>query len=106
MKRLLKLSVAPAAFAALAFVAMATPAAAAGPNAAGPNKGTDYCRTDTTSGMRGCGYTSLEQCHDMSSGRGGDCYANPFPSNANAGGNALAFQPKSRAHRTRQPVGN
>ena len=103
MKKLLKLSVAPAAFAALAFVAMATPAAAAG-----PNKGTDYCRTDTTSGMRGCGYTSLEQCHDMSSGRGGDCYANPFPSNANANasGNALAFQPKSRAHRTRQSVGN
>lgn len=100
MKQLLKLSTAPAALAALAFVAVATPAAAAG-----PNNGNDYCRTDTTSGMRGCGYTSLEQCHDMSSGRGGDCYPNPFPSNTSS---ALAFQPKQNGgtHHTKKPVEN
>jgi Protein of unknown function (DUF3551) len=67
----------------------------------------DYCRTDITSGMRGCGYTSLEQCHAMSSGRGGDCYPNPYPSNSSASngtdtGNALAYQPKHP--RSRKPV--
>jgi hypothetical protein len=87
MKRLLKLAAAPAtALAAMAFVAMATPAAAAAANQV------DYCRTDVTSGMRGCGYASLEQCHAMSAGRGGDCYPNPFPSNGSS--NAFAYQPK------------
>src|SRR5258706_14412910 len=72
MKKLLTITAAPAAtLFALAFVAVSTPAAAASP--------IDYCRTDTTSGMRGCGYASLEQCHAMSAGRGGDCYQNPFP---------------------------
>jgi len=47
---------------------------------------TDYCRTDVTAGMRGCGYTSYEQCLAMSSGRGGTCDVNPFaaPSPRNA----------------------
>jgi hypothetical protein len=83
---------------------MSTPAAAA--------SNTDYCRTDITSGMRGCGYTSLEQCHSMSSGRGGDCYPNPFPSGSasnsgtgNGNGNSYAYQPKhSVSKRTRKPV--
>lgn len=98
MKQLLKLSVAPAALVALAFVATATPAAAAG-----PDNGRDYCRTDVTAGMRGCGYSSLEQCQAMSSGRGGDCSPNPFPSSS-----AYAFQPKqpSGTHRARQRVEN
>ena len=95
MKQLLKTTVASAAAVfALGFVAMSTPAAAA--------SNTDYCRTDVTSGMRGCGYTSLEQCHAMSSGRGGDCYPNPFPSGSassassggNSNGNSYAYQPK------------
>ena len=99
MKHLLKVAAAPAtAFAAMAFVAMATPAAAA--------SSVDYCRTDITSGMRGCGYASLEQCHAMSSGRGGDCYPNPYPSNTASSGtstnNALAYQPKHP--RSRKPV--
>lgn len=102
MKRLLKLSAAPAALVALAFVATATPAAAAG-----LNNGTDYCRTDVTAGMRGCGYTSLEQCQAMSSGRGGDCSPNPFPSNAGS----YAYQPsqalsKSRTRHASKPVAN
>jgi hypothetical protein len=91
MTQLLKLAAAPAAaLAAMAFVAMATPAAAA--SKADSSK-TDYCRTDTTSGMRGCGYATLEQCQATSSGRGGDCYANPFPSGGGSN-SAFAFQPK------------
>jgi Protein of unknown function (DUF3551) len=107
MKRLLKTSAAPAALATLAFVAMAMPAAAAG-----PGNGIDYCRTDVTAGMRGCGYTSLEQCHEMSSGRGGDCSPNPFPSNASstASSRAYAFQPRHPLSRNgthrRKPVEN
>jgi Protein of unknown function (DUF3551) len=105
MKQLLKTTVASAAAVfALGFVAMSTPAAAA--------SNTDYCRTDITSGMRGCGYTSLEQCHSMSSGRGGDCYPNPFPSGSasnsgtgNGTGNSYAYQPKHLvSKRTRKPV--
>jgi hypothetical protein len=47
-RQVLKASAAPAAvFCALAFFTMATPATAAP---------VDYCRTDTTSGMRGCGF--------------------------------------------------
>src|SRR5438445_8308564 len=86
-KQILKISAAPAtALFAMAFVAMATPAAAA--------VSIDYCRHDVTSGMRGCGYTSLEQCQAMSSGRGGSCYENPFPEGGGASSSAYAYQPK------------
>jgi hypothetical protein len=96
MKQLLKLTVAPAsALFALALVAMATPASA------GPN---EYCRQDITSGMRSCGFSSLEQCQAMSAGRGGDCYRDPFLANTS---NALAYQPKSSpAKSVRKPVQN
>jgi hypothetical protein len=105
MKQLLKTTVASAAAVfALGFVAMSTPAAAA--------SNTDYCRTDITSGMRGCGYTSLEQCHAMSSGRGGDCYPNPFPSSSasssssgNSNSNSYAYHPKHPLSKSaRKPV--
>jgi hypothetical protein len=103
MKQLLKTTVASAAAVfALGFVAMSTPAAAA--------SNIDYCRTDITSGMRGCGYSSLEQCHAMSSGRGGDCYPNPFPSGSassasNNNGNSYAYQPKHpHSKSARKPV--
>jgi hypothetical protein len=80
---------------ALALVAMATPASA------GPN---EYCRQDITSGMRSCGFSSLEQCQAMSAGRGGDCYRDPFLANTS---NALAYQPKSSpAKSVRKPVQN
>jgi hypothetical protein len=108
MKQLLKTTVASAAAVfALGFVAMSTPAAAAG-NTGSSN--IDYCRTDITSGMRGCGYTSLEQCHAMSSGRGGDCYPNPFPSSSassggSSNGNSYAYQPKHpHSKSARKPV--
>jgi hypothetical protein len=89
MKQLLKIAGAPAAaLFAMAYIAMATPASAA--------SSTDYCRTDVTAGVRGCGYSSLAQCQAMSSGRGGDCYPNPFPSGGGSSSNAYAYQPKPR----------
>jgi hypothetical protein len=102
-KQILKISAAPAAvFCALAFFTTATPATAAP---------VDYCRTDVTSGMRGCGYSSLEQCQSMSSGRGGSCIENPFPEGASASGkassSAYAYQPKHHASKgARKPVEN
>jgi hypothetical protein len=101
-KQILKISAAPAAvFCALAFFSTATPAAAAP---------VDYCRTDT-SGMRGCGYSSLEQCQAMASGRGSNCYENPFPEGASASGkassSAFAYHPKHHASKgARKPVEN
>ena len=68
MKQLLKLSAAPiTALSALAFVAMATPASAG-----------EYCRKDVTSAVVSCSFDTLAQCQDMSSGRGGDCFRDPF----------------------------
>src|SRR6267142_6900332 len=76
---ILKISAAPAGvLCALAFFSTATPAAA---------DPVDYCRTDT-SGMRGCGFSSLEQCQAMASGRGSNCYENPFPEGGKASSSA------------------
>jgi hypothetical protein len=100
MKQFLKITAAPTtALFALAFVAMATPAAAAS---------YEYCRQDITSGMRSCSFSSLEQCQAMSSGRGGDCYRDPFLTNSSS---AYAYQPKqphpkSGVHRAVKPVLN
>jgi hypothetical protein len=101
-KQLLTISAAPTAmFCALAFFSTAMPAAAAQ---------VDYCRTDT-SGMRGCGYSSLEQCQAMASGRGSNCYENPFPEGASAkassskASSAYAYQPTHKASKgARKPV--
>ena len=97
-KQILKMGAAPAAmFCALAFFTTTTPAAAAA--------SVDYCRHDVTSGMRGCGYTSLEQCQAMSSGRGGGCYENPFPEGGSASSSAYAYQPKHHVSKAaRRPV--
>jgi hypothetical protein len=96
MKQLLKMTAAPAtALFALAFVAMATPAAAS------PG---EYCRQDVTSAMRSCSFSTLEDCQAMSSGRGGDCYRDPFFANTS---NAYAYQPKHlQAKSARKPVEN
>jgi hypothetical protein len=97
MKQVLIIAGAPAAaLFAVAYIAMATPASAA--------SSIDYCRTDVTAGMRGCGYSSLEQCQAMSSGRGGDCYPNPFPSDGSS--SAYAYQPKPRSKVHAKPVEN
>src|SRR5258706_5186017 len=102
-KQLLKISAAPAGvFGALVVFWTARPAAAAQ---------VDYCRTDT-SGMRGCGYSTLEQCQAMASGRGSNCYENPFPegasakaSSSKASSSAYAYQPKHQASKgARKPV--
>src|SRR5258708_35874509 len=67
MKQFLKVTVAPAtALFALAFVAMATPASAG-----------DYCMTNT-SGMRSCGYSTMEQCHAAFAGVFGTSYRAPL----------------------------
>jgi len=93
MKQLLKTSMAPiTALCALAFVAMATPAAAG-----------EYCRKDVTSAVVSCSFDTLAQCQDMSSGRGGDCYRDPFLPNASS---AYAYAPNaahsnSRGHRAK-----
>lgn len=67
-----------AALSTLALVAMASPAAHAG----------EYCSTNT-SGMRGCGFATMEQCLATTSGIGGTCARDPFYNNANG---ALAYQ--------------
>ena len=91
MKQFLKLSAAPiTALGALAFVAMATPASAY-----------EYCRKDVTSAVVSCSFDTLAQCKDMSSGRGGDCFRDPFLS---AISSAYAYQPKHL--RSKKPVGN
>jgi hypothetical protein len=93
MKQLLKMTLAPAAaLFTLAFVATTTPASA------NPN---EFCRQDITSGMRSCSFSSLEQCQEMSSGRGGTCYRDPFLADA---ASAYAWQPKSL--HVKKPVRN
>ena len=70
-----------AALFAMALAAAATPASAG-----------DYCRQDAISGMRSCGYATIEQCQAMSSGIGGTCYRDPFLPQAGASG-AYAYAP-------------
>jgi hypothetical protein len=98
MKKLLITTAAPAtAMFALAFLTMATPASAA-----------EFCRQDATSGMRGCGYVSLEQCRAASSGIGGTCYRDPYLAD-NSSANAYApknVHPKGAAHPVKKPVDN
>ena len=90
MKTFLKLTSAPAvALGAWAFVAFATPAQAG-----------EFCRKDVTSAVVSCGFQTLAQCQDMSAGRGGDCFRDPFlPAS-----NAYAYAPKGvvkPAHRAK-----
>ena len=89
MKNVLRMAAGPASLLAAAFLSMSTPASAG-----------DYCHTDT-SGMRGCGYTTMEQCEAAASGKGGNgCYRDPFLTEASNPKNALAYQakPKSAVH--------
>ena len=60
-----------AALCTFAVVGAATPAAYAG----------EFCSTNT-SGMRGCGYTTMEQCQASTAGVGGSCFRDPYYSNA------------------------
>ncbi|MFY9955834.1 MAG: DUF3551 domain-containing protein [Bradyrhizobium sp.] len=46
--------------------------------------------------MLSCGFDTLAQCQDMSSGRGGDCVRNPSLGDA---ANAYGYAPIARQHR-------
>lgn len=83
MKQLLRLAAAPAtALFALTFVTFAAPTSA---------QAGEYCRKDVTSAVVSCSFDTLAQCQDMSSGRGGDCFRDPFLPQRNA----FAYAPKA-----------
>jgi len=85
MLQIFKLSAAPmAGLWAMALVAIAAPST--------PASAADYCRQDAISGMRSCGYATIEQCQAMSSGIGGTCYRDPFLPQAGVS-NAYAYAP-------------
>jgi hypothetical protein len=93
MNPFLRLAAAPAAgLLALAVTSITTPAAAAK---------YEYCRTDVSSAMRSCSFTSMEECQAMSSGRGGTCARDPF---LPAASDSYAYQPRGGLHRARKPV--
>jgi hypothetical protein len=95
MQHLFRLSAAPmAGLFATALAAIATPASAA-----------DYCRQDAISGMRSCGYATIEQCQAMSSGIGGTCYRDPFLPQAGTS-SAYAYAPLHGGKRAKKPVAN
>jgi hypothetical protein len=75
-----------AAVACMAFFGAPGPAAA---------KDYEYCRKDVTAFMLQCGFDTLAQCQDMSSGRGGDCVRNPSLGDA---ANAYAYAPVVPRH--------
>jgi Protein of unknown function (DUF3551) len=95
MKTLSKMMTASAAvFGTLAFMAMAAPAAQAG----------EFCMTDS-SGMRGCGFETIEQCHASASGKNGSCDHDPFYKNpTDALAQAKATHSRTLLHSTKQVV--
>jgi len=82
MKQLFQSGAACVALSALAFVAFATPASAG-----------EYCRKDVTSAVVSCSFDNMAQCQAMSSGRGGDCFRDPFLPETSK---ALAYAPKAK----------
>jgi hypothetical protein len=95
MKQILKMTAAPAALLAFALVGTTTPAAA---------RPGEYCRTDVTSGMRSCSFSTMEECQAMSSGRGGSCFRDPFLDDSNS--SAYAYHPKKGTRHVKKPVEN
>lgn len=51
----------------------------------------EYCITNS-SGMRGCGFATLQQCLDTLAGLSGTCARDPFYQDPNS---ALAYHPKA-----------
>jgi hypothetical protein len=93
MKEFLKATTAPAAalLAAIAFGAMTTPDASAA----------EFCRTDVSGHMTGCGFASMAQCQAASAGIGGDCFRDPYLSDSK---NAYAYHPASPRSRSAPPT--
>ena len=64
----------------------------------------EYCNTNS-SGMRGCGYSSLEQCQAAMSGQMGTCSRDPYYKDPKQ---ALAYQSKrslpSKRSRTKPAI--
>jgi Protein of unknown function (DUF3551) len=81
------LSLGAAAIACAAVFGAATPTAA---------KDYEYCRRDVSSYMLSCGFETLAQCQDMSSGRGCECIRNPSLGGA---ADAFAYAPIVRKNR-------
>jgi hypothetical protein len=79
-----------AALSTFAFVAIASPAAQAG----------EFCGTNT-SGMRGCGFSSLEQCQASAAGVGFTCDRDPYFTDVST---AMAYQPKHSSARSAHHV--
>jgi Protein of unknown function (DUF3551) len=77
---------------ALSYAAIATPASA-------PTY--EYCRRDVTSFMQSCSFDTLAQCQAMSSGRGGDCYRDPFLSGASRAYASAPIRAPARAARSK-----
>jgi Protein of unknown function (DUF3551) len=65
------------AFSAIAVTALVSVAILEAVQPAGA-KDYEYCRQDYSSGMRQCGFDTMEQCVAMISGRGGGCMRDPF----------------------------
>ena len=93
MRVYLKAATAPAAalLAVIAFGAMIAPNASAA----------EFCRTDVTGHMTGCGFDSMAQCQAASAGIGGDCFRDPH---LNDSKNAYAYHPKSSRSRSGTPT--
>ena len=69
----------------------------------------EFCRTDVTGHMTSCGFDTMQQCKDASSGIGGDCFRDPKLTASGSGnpGNAFAYQPApSRPARRGRVHGN
>jgi Protein of unknown function (DUF3551) len=82
------LSLGVAAIACAAYFGAAGPAAAKN----------EYCRRGVSDSMVSCGFDTLAQCQAMSSGRGGDCFRDPW---LGAAADAYAYAPgvrKTYAH--------
>jgi hypothetical protein len=76
-----KWSVVPiAALTALGFISSAQPASVG-----------EYCCMDVTSRVVSCSFDTLEQCRWTSSGRGGDCFRDPWLPAADT----LAYAPRT-----------
>lgn len=82
-------TVAATALATVAFLETVQPAAASSH---------EYCRQDYASGMRSCGFDTMEQCLAMIAGRGGSCMRDPFLKETSE---SFAYARKSEHHRQR-----